>query len=339
MAKLLYIYQNYWRTYSSATLSILRGFEAVEGLKVNAFEIKPLSYHYNLNRVLNNLPFLRAGHFERQNASIEKKALNGSYDFLFVMKGTDLKAKTLERIRKKNPDIRLICFNPDDPFNMSSSNQEILKSIPIYDHYCIWTRHLDQKLKQAGAKDIIYFPFGVDDTIIYPVATHYKYELSFVGNGDAERHKIIAEVLQEIKERNLNITVHVFGNNWPKLDQSLEVHGAQYGNDLLETIGATKINLNLLRKQNKAAINMRTFEIPAAGGFMLHEESEEARAFFTKDEALYFSSTRELVDKIDYFLTNDTIREEMISKCLVKIKEGQFSYKKIIDIALGDLLN
>ena len=339
MKKLLYVYQNYWKTYSSATLSILRGFEKIENLDVENFEVKPLSYKYNLNRILNNLPFVRATYFNRQNVFLEKLIKTSSFDYVFVMKGTDINSVTLQNIKRDNPGIQLICFNPDDPFNLASSSHEIIESIKHYDYYCIWTKQLEQKLKEAGAKKIVYFPFGVDEEIIFPVEAEYRYDISFSGNGDEERHRIIHNLVSELKSRELDINVHVFGNNWYSTDEKLIVHGPQYGKDLLEKIAATKINLNLLRKQNKNAINMRTFEIPAAGGFMFHEESSEAEQFFTPNkDVVYFSSIKELVDLSEKYLNDDDTRRKMVEASSKKISQGNYSYQKIIESSLKNVI-
>ena len=48
---------------------------------------------------------------------------------------------------------------------------------------------------------------------------------------------------------------------------------------------------------------MRTFEIPASKGFMLHEKSEEVMDFFEEGkEAEYFSSPEEVLDKLKFYL-------------------------------------
>ncbi len=340
MGKLLYVYQNYRKSYSSASLSILRGLKKISEITTDEFEVKPISNLKNVNRVLNRLTYIRSFHFRRQNRLLEKTIKNGNYEYLFVMKGTDLKFQTLNRIKRNYPSVKLICFNPDDPFNEASSNSDIISSIPLYDVYCIWTRHLNEKLKSAGAKRIGYFPFGIDEEIIFPVEASHKYDISFIGNGDEERHQLISDLAKELEERNLNIQLHVFGNNWPSFGENVVVHGQRNGQALLETIAATKINLNLLRKQNKNSINMRTFEIPAAKGFMIHEESQEAKSFFSpEDEVIYFESIKDLVDKCEHYLSNENDRKRKIQNCSQKIEDGSFSYQKILESNLSLINN
>lgn len=341
MNKVFYVYQNYSKSYSSASLSILRALRDIENIKVDHFEIKPFSHNNILNRVMNRLPFIRSFHFKRQNRLLEKELLMiDAYDMLFVMKGTDIKSDTLERVKKFNPSMKLVCFNPDDPFNMASSNTEIIASIKLYDIYFIWTKLLNDKLNKAGANKVAYFPFGIDETIIYPVEASYKYDISFIGNGDAERHKLIQDMSSEMINRGLNIKIHVFGSNWPNLGENIIIHGQRNGEELMKTISASKINLNLLRKQNKNSINMRTFEIPAAGGFMLHEKSVEAECFFSpKDEVAYFETIIELVDKCEFYLNNEKNRKKLIDNAAKRISDGKYSYHSIIESSLKSIFS
>lgn len=340
MNKVLYVYQNYGNIYSSAALSILRALRKIEEIEVGDFEIKPVSYSTNISRVANRLPLFSAVHFKRQNNELERIVLKNNYDYVFVMKGTDLKSTTLKHIKQAKPSLKLMCFNPDDPFNKASSNDDIISSIPLYDYYCIWTKHLDAQLKAAGAQHIVYFPFGIDREIIYPVTSSYAYDISFIGNGDAERQKLILGLNQEIVKRDLDIKIHIFGSNWPISGKQMEVHGQRNDNELLETIGATRINLNLLRKQNKNSINMRTFEIPAAHGFMMHEKSDEAESFFLpNDEVVYFDSIEDLMDKCMYYLENEDKRLSVIQKCTDRIKKNDYSYYNFLKTQCHFLFN
>ena len=54
----------------------------------------------------------------------------------------------------------------------------------------------------------------------------------------------------------------------------------------------------------------RTFNIPASGGFMLHERSEEVLSLYREgSEIECFGSIKELADKIDFYLAHPAKRE------------------------------
>ena len=64
------------------------------------------------------------------------------------------------------------------------------------------------------------------------------------------------------------------------------------------------ISLNILRKQNYSAHNMRTFEIPANNGLMLTTRSNEQNKFFKENKACFmFSTKKELKKKNKIYFT------------------------------------
>ena len=89
----------------------------------------------------------------------------------------------------------------------------------------------------------------------------------------------------------------------------------------------SKINLNVLRTQNKGSHNMRTFDIPACGGFMLHEYSDEVVDFFEPGKEMdTFKSAEECLDKIQYYLKNESVREKIALNGYNKVINSDFNY-------------
>lgn len=65
----------------------------------------------------------------------------------------------------------------------------------------------------------------------------------------------------------------------------------------------TAINLNLVNGNAETGLNMRHFEITAAGGFMLcYKQPELAECFEIGKECAVFENEQDLLDKISYFL-------------------------------------
>ena len=72
---------------------------------------------------------------------------------------------------------------------------------------------------------------------------------------------------------------------------------------------------------------MRTFEIPACGGFMLHERSGEVVGFFEeRKEADYFDSAEELKDKIRFYLDKDDLRAKIARAGHERCATGGYLY-------------
>ncbi|MCH7596291.1 MAG: FkbM family methyltransferase [Planctomycetes bacterium] len=67
----------------------------------------------------------------------------------------------------------------------------------------------------------------------------------------------------------------------------------------------TAINLNFVNGNAETGLNMRHFEITAAGGFMLcYQQPELAEQFEIGTECVVFTSETDLIEKIDYYLAH-----------------------------------
>jgi spore maturation protein CgeB len=110
--------------------------------------------------------------------------------------------------------------------------------------------------------------------------------------------------------------VTIWGNDWagwvgrhPNLDVKNEF---LFGEDYSRAICATKININFLRKINRDEVTSRSVEIPACGGFMLAERTGRHSSFFKEgEEAEFFSSQQELLEKVWQYLENDPARAKI----------------------------
>jgi spore maturation protein CgeB len=81
-------------------------------------------------------------------------------------------------------------------------------------------------------------------------------------------------------------------------------------------IARAKITLNVLRRQNLPdGTNMRSFEVPGCGGFVLADRTAGAAGIFPEGEAgAYFATQEELCDQIDRYLSDDAAREEIVRR-------------------------
>lgn len=263
---------------------------------------------------------------------IIEKVIAEKPDLILVFKGWLIKPKTLLRIKKTLPQAKLFNFNPDNPFNTwhhGNSNNWIRKSIPFYDAYFIWGEFLIKPLERAGAKKAVYLPFGYDGGLHYPVKTIseerkiYGSDIAFIGSWDKERENWLNYLL----DYNLKI----WGNSWEKADKKLMEKWqkkAAIGEEFSKICDSSKIIVNIVRKQNIPAHNMRTFEIPACGGFTLATRTEEQDSFFNEGaEAEYFSTPEELRRKIDFYLKNEGLRKKIAQASRKKLIKSNYSYK------------
>jgi spore maturation protein CgeB len=227
---------------------------------------------------------------------------------VLVLKGQYLQPAFLDELRRETGG-QLINFNPDDPFNLngSSSDADIVEAIPSFDLYLTWSMALIEPIRKAGARRVEFLPFAVDIDQFHPVQLTdserrmRESPLCFVGNWDEEREPWLEAVA--------DFGLALWGNCWNRARSSLLRKcwrgGAVYGEELLRTIAAGQVHLNVLRRQNKAGHNMRTFELPACGAFQLTERSPDLPLLFAEGlEVAAFSSLRELREKTSYYLVH-----------------------------------
>jgi len=90
----------------------------------------------------------------------------------------------------------------------------------------------------------------------------------------------------------------------------------------LETPGVyrrTAVNLNFTSLQMPTAVNQRLFDAPAAGGFLLTDNQDDARELFAPDEIAVFDDLEELPARVKWFLGREEARRSIQKKARARI--------------------
>lgn len=304
-------------------LSVKRGFEAL-GRRVTYLP------YLDWLPSLGGASFRGAGLLTRGLASVTRPAIEvrlvsalarARPDLIVFVKCDDLHATTYTAIRRAT-GAPLVAFHPDDPWNQASlirrgpAHARADIQIRQVDAMFLWSRSLVQRAAAEGAQRAFYLPFACDPEL-HPVAAELSDEdlatfgadVSFIGNWDEEREAWLGPVA------DAGIDLAIWGTEyWRDRCRHAGLKEAWrgrtlYGPDQAKVARASAILINVLRKQNKGACNMRTFEIPCTGGFMLHERSAEAAALFPPGVACGdFGSPDELVAAIRRWLGDEDAR-------------------------------
>lgn len=320
------------RWFTGLAYSYLRAFRAREfDCELIEFEVNP--YIYRLLEKYN--PLSLNTYLNSKQKKIINYIISSDAEYVFVIKGYYLQPETIKQLQDSGK--KVFCFYPDNPLSevKGSSNDCIKNSIRVYDCYFTWNKRLIASIKNAGCKNVFYLPFGADTDLLHPIRldSQYgqkdgQYDLSFIGNCDEERTEFINSLSSHLDD---NFNKMVFGSGWKNLN-SFKVMGEAVGDKFINTVINSKINLNILRVQNKNSNNMRTFEIPAVGGFMLHEYSAEAVEIFRPGiEADYFKTTEECADKIKYYLKNDGLRQKIAKSGHERLFSAKHLYTNRVD--------
>jgi len=135
----------------------------------------------------------------------------------------------------------------------------------------------------------------------------FRSDVAFIGGADADRYPFFEALVNAIP----GLDLHLYGGYWDRHPRLKKYHrGFATGRDYRLVIAGTKIAPCLVRRANRDGHVMRTFEVPACGGFMLHERTPELLEFYEEGkEVACFGSAQELAEKIQYYLAHPQERE------------------------------
>ena len=216
-----------------------------------------------------------------------------------------------------NTKTKIVSYSPDNMALRHNQSQQYLECVPLYDYIITNKSYIIDDMKRLGAKKVTF----VNNS--YSEDFHKPYELSeeekiylggdvgFIGAWEEERCKSILYLVDH------GVKVKVFGdakwNKYANYSPNLTIMGHLLNNeDYCKSLNAFRISLCFLRKMNFDTQTTRSVEIPACGGFMMAERTDEHLNMFEEDkEAAYFSSNEELLEKCLFYLSNDDVRNKI----------------------------
>jgi len=80
--------------------------------------------------------------------------------------------------------------------------------------------------------------------------------------------------------------------------------------DLARVYNSSKINLNM-NFENPTSVNYGVFATLAAGGFLISNENDSIKEFFSQKYMEFFKNPTDLVDKIAFYLDNLNVAQKM----------------------------
>lgn len=251
------------------------------------------------------------------NRRIVQEAINHRAELIFVFKGPLVTAGTLRTLRSMG--CIAIQFYPDVSFR--SHGPQLAKALKEYD-WVFTTKSfgLGDMQEQLNVTNASFVPHAYDPETHKPVETtqeeanYYGSEVSFIGNSSRKKRALLEYVQKELP----NVTISIWGpgvwaNEMPTAYRDQPVLGLEYA----KAIACSKINMAPLHERVQGAssgdrMTARTFEIPAAGGFMLHERTDEAMRYFEDGrECAFYADSTDLVAKIRYFLDHPEERRKI----------------------------
>jgi hypothetical protein len=260
---------------------------------------------------------LSAGpHVDRMNEDLIQLAERERPEVVWADKLLWMKPKTVDRLRAMG--ISTVSYMIDNPFGPRQDPgwRLYMKAISHYDLHVVQRDKNFADYRQRGARDVIKIQTAYEPTIHFPPPPGWSdadrdRDVSFIGTPYDDR----ATTLRRLSELN-EFGVAISGNrrSWERsLDPAtfgrLYREGELFLQKYREGIWRSKINLSFLTHSNQDEFVHKSFEIAACGGFLLAERSQGHLDRFREDEeAVFFSSFDECVEKIRRYLPDEVAR-------------------------------
>jgi spore maturation protein CgeB len=158
------------------------------------------------------------------------------------------------------------------------------------------------------------------ETFTRPVnASQRICDVSFVGRAFGSR----SSQVKEIKANGIDIKC--FGHGWDS--------GAISDDEMYKIMRESFISVNFANCRGGNQIKARTFEIPGSGGFLLTEYTPGLEMFYEIGKEIdVFHDTKELVEKINFYLRNPELRDAIAIKGFERTIRDHSYEKRVEDI-------
>ena len=242
-------------------------------------------------------------------------------DAVFTYRGTHVYRETLRRLRQVCSTAVLIGYNNDDPFSPQYPPwmwRHFLAGVPQYDLVLAYRLGNLKDFEDAGAKRVKLLRSWYVPERSRPMALgeedrrRFACDVVFAGHYEDDGRLACLEEIVRCGWK-LNLFGHDYG--WhPVLRRSPDLRRliplqTVWGEDYTKALCGAKVALCFLSKLNRDTYTRRCFEIPACGTFMLAEYTEDLAGLFRAgEEADFFRTPDQLVDKLAFYLGNEERR-------------------------------
>lgn len=270
-------------------------------------------------------------------------------DWVLFWRCTHILPSTIKHLARTG--ICTVSYNNDDPFGPKVHGNVpwhhhflwhwYLKCLPEFDLNYFYRRvNCDESLAYGSKHAEVLMPYFLPwkdcpVTLDENELSTFGTDVVFVGHHEPDGRE---QSIRAMVDAGIKVKI------WGPSSWNLAVMGDLYtqlapiipalGKDYAKALCGAKVCLAFLSKMNRDTYTRRCFEIPACGRVMLAERTDDLLAMFREDEeACFFSSNRELVEKVQWLLGNPEICERIAAAGLrrvwtdghdVKSRAGQF---------------
>jgi spore maturation protein CgeB len=236
--------------------------------------------------------------------------------------------------------IRVANYLTDDPWNRMHRAPWFFKALPNY--FAVFSpRHANlNDLRAIGCRRASYLPFAYDPDLHFPEASSVDEcnavaaDVLFVGGADEDRIPICAAVGAS------GLSLAIYGDYWERSDATRPFwKGHAEPSVLRSATSAAKVCLCLTRKANRDGHTMRSYEVPAMGGVVLAEATDDHKAMFGEEGALYFHDIPEMISKAKWLVAHQSEARQMAERGHARITGNNNTYCDRLETILATCLN
>ncbi|MFU2511034.1 hypothetical protein [Pseudoalteromonas sp. ASV78] len=227
--------------------------------------------------------------------------LDGEYDEMLCIRGEVISEKFLTKLTAKNPHMRKILYQWD--------SVKVTNFMRIFDHFdSVKTFDFNDSEKM----DLEYIPlfYGQEYEFDY-LNSEIKYDIIYVGSFNNERYKVLKEIEEQCKLKNIKYYFHLYISPLDfiklKLFSNLVVSRNDVKFDILtreEVVSLNAKSRSVLDIENikQTGFTMRTFETLSTGRLLVTTNSQIDKLPEFKDQYIHIDrECIELPEKVKLF--------------------------------------
>lgn len=285
------------------------------------------------------------------NRSVLEAARAFQPELVWAEKQEYLRTTTLDKLRRLGA--RLVHFTPDPYFSLDWKRTRLMdRAIREFD-VLVYCKAYERAAYERLGKPLIYMPLGFCDERHRPLNDQKKSwacDVGFLGGWEPRREQMLHQVVaggfgltirggawEFLQDGRWTLRRHIvlrqlagqepFAFRQDPLLAAAHKGDEVYGDDYARALSGARIGLGFLRVVCPDQHTTRSFEIPACGSMLLADRTDEHRAFFEEGkEAEFFSSPDELIDKLRFYLANESARIRVSAAGLERCRRSGYAY-------------
>jgi hypothetical protein len=267
-----------------------------------------------------------------------------NYDMIWIEKNLNIKPRTLQDIKRVSPATLIVGYSPDDMAQRHNQSRYFLDGLCHYDYYLTTKTYNVSELRGMGVRQPLFIAKAYAPEIHHPYTvsvaerTAWGGPVGFIGAFENDR----AEHMLALAKAGIKVRWWGWQGNprWVNKHPNLCIENKPlWGEEYAKALNCFDISLCFLRKINRDLQTARSIEIPACGGFMLAERTDEHLALFREGvEAEFFGSLNELVDKTRYYLEHPAERQRIALAGLRRCHESGYSNDERFKVILSQIV-